>query len=647
MNRFSNLPIRTQLLALAILLTLPAIGIIIYSGVKERAEDYRKAQVESQRLVDNLAAETQNMVDEAKQICRVFADLPEVRSRDAAKVKPIISNLLKENEQYRNIIFADADGTIWGATHPFRPRETVADRRYFKNARATLQFSSGEYVVSKTTGKQSLHVAYPIIGDQNDFLGVVIIGFDLDVLRSVLHRAQLQSDSNYIISDYKGIIISRGRTLGRKEGEPILPDDMKTMNAGPERLTYEFTRSDGERRIVTYRKLLLKGEQVPYAYIRGGMSINAAIAAANWKMYSNIALLMPFVAIAFVLAIFIGRRSIVNRVNQLQAAAHRIISGDLNSRVGHLVAGSELGELGQAFDDMSQALDDKIGKLVQAQRELRDKAAILEQEVRERTIAQESLAVKQSQLEALNLTLEERVEGAVDELRQKDQALIQQNRLAAMGEMIGNIAHQWRHPLHNIGLLVQILPAEMEELSPAQLEDRVGQIMNIIMQMSQTIDDFTNFFHQDKAKTSFVVHSAVVKAVEFNLPSLDSKGIAVSVEGDREVVIHGYNNEYLQVLLNIINNAKDALVQRAVKEPRISIRIARKDEQSVVTISDNGGGIDDSILPKIFDPYFTTKGPALGTGIGLYMSKMIIEQNMGGSLKARNIADGAEFSIEV
>ena len=457
----------------------------------------------------------------------------------------------------------------------------------------------------------------------------------------------MPKDANYIIADHKGIILSRGRKIGRKPGEPIQPDDMKQMDVGPERNTYEFTRSDGERRIVTYRKIRLENEKVPFAYVRGGMSIDQSMGAANRKMYQNIALLMPFVVIAFLLAIFIGRRSIVNRINLLQAASQRIISGDLQSRVEPHVAGGELGELGHAFDEMAQALDDKIARLVQAQRDLRDKAALLEEEISERRIAQEDLAVKQGQLEALNLTLEERVERAVDELRQKDQALIQQNRLAAMGEMIGNIAHQWRHPLHNIGLLVQILPAEIEELSQEQLEQRVGQIMNIIMQMSQTIDDFTNFFHQDKEKTRFVAYNAVTKAVEFNMPSLQSKGIAVSVAGDTDVIIYGYNNEYLQVLLNIINNAKDVLVQRGVKEPRIDIRIEQRDGKALVTIADNGGGIEESILPKIFDPYFTTKGPTLGTGIGLYMSKMIIEQNMGGRLKARNLGDGAEFSIEV
>ena len=113
------------------------------------------------------------------------------------------------------------------------------------------------------------------------------------------------------------------------------------------------------------------------------------------------------------------------------------------------------------------------------------------------------------------------------------------------------------------------------------------------------------------------------------------------------MAIVGYRNEYLQVLLNVIANARDVLVLRKVTDPAIKVRMGCVGDHCVVTITDNGGGIEEEILPKIFDPYFTTKGPALGTGIGLYMSKMIIEQNMGGNLTARNTGDGAEFIIQV
>jgi signal transduction histidine kinase len=218
--------------------------------------------------------------------------------------------------------------------------------------------------------------------------------------------------------------------------------------------------------------------------------------------------------------------------------------------------------------------------------------------------------------------------------------------MAAMGEMINNIAHQWRQPLNLISLIVQGLP-ESKDLSQAELDHEIERIMGVIMHMSQTIDDFRYFFCQNKEKSHFTANQAVVKAVEFINPSLIEKGISISIIEQSEVRVFGYSNEYAQVLLNILSNAKDALTERVTEEPFIEISITRETDRSVVTITDNGGGISQEVLPRIFDPYFTTKESMQGTGIGLYMSKIIIEQNMGGRLTAQNTDDGAEFRIMV
>jgi C4-dicarboxylate-specific signal transduction histidine kinase len=212
--------------------------------------------------------------------------------------------------------------------------------------------------------------------------------------------------------------------------------------------------------------------------------------------------------------------------------------------------------------------------------------------------------------------------------------------------MINNIAHQWRQPLNLIGLIIQGLP-ECGNLSQEELDHEVERIMNVVMYMSQTIDDFRYFFRQDKEKTRFTVNHAVTKATEFISPSLADKGILITIVEQSEVPILGYSNEYAQVLLNILNNAKDVLVEKKVADPHIGINISRAENRSVVTITDNGGGIDTEIMPKIFDPYFTTKEKMQGTGIGLYMSKIIIEQNMGGSLTVQNTSGGTAFIIEV
>lgn len=274
--------------------------------------------------------------------------------------------------------------------------------------------------------------------------------------------------------------------------------------------------------------------------------------------------------------------------------------------------------------------------------ELFEQTRQLEEEVAERETTQE-------ELELLNHSLEDHIDAAVTDLRRKDQVLIQQSRLAAMGEMINNIAHQWRQPLNNIGLIVQNLQISFDSgtLSKREVESEIGKAMTVIMHMSRTIDDFRNFFREDKEKRRFIVNEVVGRTLEFVSAGLESRNILVEVDADQQVSTTGYQNEYAQVLLNIISNASEASLERCIAEPRIVIRITSENGRSVVSLRDNCGGIPNDIMPKIFDPYFTTREPDKGTGIGLYMSKVIIEQNMNGRLTACNQDGGAEFRIEV
>lgn len=266
----------------------------------------------------------------------------------------------------------------------------------------------------------------------------------------------------------------------------------------------------------------------------------------------------------------------------------------------------------------------------------------LEEEIAEREATQNNL-------EELNLTLEERIGKAISELRHNDQYMIQQGRLAAMGEMINNIAHQWRQPLNNIGLIIQNLQISYESgtITREEMSEEISKSMDIIMHMSRTIDDFRNFFREDKQKSNFSISRTVRKALEFASTSLASYNIHVELDDDETVNASGYQNEYSQVLLNILSNTRETCIERAITSPRITIRIASENNRSAVYIGDNCGGIAADVMPRIFDPYFTTRSPDKGTGIGLYMSKVIIEQHMEGRLSAKNIDGGAEFRIEV
>ncbi|ACM22126.1 sensor histidine kinase, PAS domain-containing [Geotalea daltonii FRC-32] len=270
-------------------------------------------------------------------------------------------------------------------------------------------------------------------------------------------------------------------------------------------------------------------------------------------------------------------------------------------------------------------------------------------DITERRIAEDALTEKRRELEELNRSLEVRIVKAVDEVRRKDEMLILQDRLAVMGEMINNIAHQWRQPLNSLGLLTQQLPIfyDSGKLSREFLVENTVKGMELIQHMSRTIDDFRNFFRSDKEKVTFSVNQLTARTLSLVEKSFkDQKiGIALNLEGDP--ILTGYPNEYAQVLLNIFMNARDALLSRSVDNALISIHAFAEGGKTVVTITDNAGGVAEEIMGKLFDPYFTTKGPDKGTGIGLFMSKTIVEKNMGGRLTVRNTGNGAEFRIEI
>jgi PAS domain S-box-containing protein len=272
----------------------------------------------------------------------------------------------------------------------------------------------------------------------------------------------------------------------------------------------------------------------------------------------------------------------------------------------------------------------------------RGQFATIFQDVTARKLAEESL-------KKLNEELENRVALRTAELREKDQMLLLQSRQAAMGEMIGNIAHQWRQPLNTLGLAIQQILQfyDIGELNGDYLEQSVGTSMELIRHMSKTIDDFRNYFKPDKEKAEFKVNEAIVNTVSLIEDSFKNQHIGIEVIATDDPTILGFRNEFAQALLNILNNARDALMERQPRNPRVAITICREGDRAVITISDNAGGVPEEIMGKIFDPYFTTKGPQEGTGVGLFMSKAIIEKNMGGRLAARNAGEGAEFRIEV
>ncbi len=223
--------------------------------------------------------------------------------------------------------------------------------------------------------------------------------------------------------------------------------------------------------------------------------------------------------------------------------------------------------------------------------------------------------------------------------------LQQQAKMASIGEMIGNIAHQWRQPINALGLYNAAL---LRKHAVSGLDDQTMQTFAeksdaLIQSMNRTIEAFRDFFRPDKRKGEFDVSDAVSKAVSFVEAAYVAHGIVATFEPDPmlDMRISGFENELLQVLVNILNNAKDAIVHNHVVEGRVGVTLGFAGGDVRIAICDNGGGIPDEVLDKIYEPYFTTKFQSEGTGLGLYMSKMLMERSMRGSIRIQNRGDGA------
>lgn len=246
---------------------------------------------------------------------------------------------------------------------------------------------------------------------------------------------------------------------------------------------------------------------------------------------------------------------------------------------------------------------------------------------------------------AFNRALEERVSRAVAEVRTKDQLLITQGRQAAMGEMIGNIAHQWRQPLNALGLVLVNLQdsSQAGELEARGVDDAVERAGRLIQKMSSTIDVFSNFFKPEKQKHAFSALAQVREIVALLEASFTNAGITVAVHAAEDVTLFGFSNEYFQVLLNLLSNARQAIQGTKVVAGQVTVWLGIRDGLGCLTVRDNGGGVPEAFVDRIFELYFSTKEG--GSGIGLYMSRQIAEQSLGGRLDFSNVADGTEFTL--
>lgn len=265
---------------------------------------------------------------------------------------------------------------------------------------------------------------------------------------------------------------------------------------------------------------------------------------------------------------------------------------------------------------------------------------------------------KTKELRSLNASLEQKIKKEVENSRKKDQIMFQQSRLASLGEMLQNIAHQWRQPLGALIMIVQSFQAKFlsGKLNEEFIDTRVEDAQMLAQNMSETLEDFRTFFNPNKTQKHFNLRKVIEKSIDLSKYQIEKESIDITFTMNEDIQTYSFENELTHVLLNLINNSKDALIENQVKKKKIWIIVKKTEVNILINFIDNAGGIKKDIMQKVFDPYFTTKHQSVGTGIGLYMSKQMIEKHMGGKIWCKNIKhklgedslyDCAMFTIEI
>lgn len=616
MSLRQNLTIRFFLTCLVVACVLPVW--LMAALLVRHAYDAKLEQV-NRELLENARAMTMVLDRELASVqaaLLALATSPSFKEKDFAALHRQSLELLAA---YPGADIIVADATAQQLVNSYRPYGSKLPKRnttYLVNA----IFDSGKPVISNlffgaVTKRPLIGVDVPVFSDGKVAYDLSMT-FSSDKLSSVLQRQNLFKDWYCTVVDRNGVIVARTRNLERYVGRPAPAELLQAMRRVKEG-TVSVTGADGAPVLSAFCNSAHSGWAVAFGVPKATV-MKQIYQWMGWAIGGATAISLLGILLAMGIA-----RAIARDIQSLVEPALAIGRGEQVEKIG-IGSVKETAAVAEALLQGSE---------------------LLQQRARERDRAERQLSLA---LDNLRNETAERIR-AMEELRRQEQMLVLQGRQAALGEMIGNIAHQWRQPLNALGLLIQQAPLfyDLGEVNKEFLEQNAGKSMEIVKYMSRTIDDFRNFFKPDKEKVSFALREEVEKSLSLMQGSLQAQQASVEVEADGDPVVQGYPNEFSQALLNILMNARDAFAERKVAGARIRISIGSSGGRSFVRIADNAGGIPEEIIDKIFDPYFTTKGPQVGTGVGLFMSKTIIEKNMGGLLTARNADGGAEFTVEV
>jgi len=383
-------------------------------------------------------------------------------------------------------------------------------------------------------------------------------------------------------------------------------------------------------------------------------------AQANYEKKQDLILIGALFVVLLTLAFgFLIARNIVFSIEKVQLGLSRFFDLlgrkiDKDEKISiELKNRDEFGEMAKIINTNVEILRENLKKDITLIEDATSIVSDLKKGVLERRVEKSANSDELNKLKLVMNKMLDRLEGRiVSEIKKRtkqEQLLIQQSKLASMGNMIGNIAHQWRQPLSELSSVLMNIQVKKEhdDLDDMEFDKSIEECDMILSHMSNTISDFQDFFKPSKEKTKFSLEDECKNASFIIESSLKYNNIDLQIFIEEESQVVGYPREFAQAILNILSNAKDVLVERKIEKPYIELTLQRGSKYALIKIEDNAGGIKEKIIDRIFEPYFTTKHAKQGTGIGLYMSQIIIEENMHGYINVSNTQQGALFTIKL
>lgn len=372
MGRFLSLSIQKQLIILIVVMTILPLGGIFYSAHNQRRNDLRDAGQLVKRLVNEVKNDHNALLSGTEQLFSVLSQIPAVQKHDKAAVSSFLAEIVKRNPQYANLLIADESGLLWATAVPAKGPINYSDRKYFKAALASGKFSSGEYSISRTLNKPIMSYGYPIKDAAGKITDVAMVAFTLEKYGQLLKTRNLPDNTSILLTDHKGTILFAPTAPGLV-GKQDRDDLFARMASGEEEGTFETESNTGVRRIFAYQKLNLSGERTPYIYVRSGVAVETVLAKSRKALLFNVGLMLTALLLTLSFALYISKRGILDKIHALQDASKKIAAGDLDVRVSKQVFGGELGDLGDAFDEMAGKLTEDILKLKAADEALRER----------------------------------------------------------------------------------------------------------------------------------------------------------------------------------------------------------------------------------------------------------------------------------